>query len=134
MQDLPELQRDDPQPTLLDLARWGAGLGEDLAWLEPPPQALFLEGRQQLQQLGLIDLAGQITKEGRHVATFGVVANDGATLCQNENTMSCVKAQLLLIVANRIKIKSLLSIRPSVHFANHGAPTMRQGTATVDSR
>lgn len=72
VQDLPELQRADPQPTLLDLARWGAGLGEDLAWLEPPPQALFLEGRQQLQQLGLIDPEGQITKEGRHVATFGV--------------------------------------------------------------
>ena len=72
LQDLPELQRADPQPTLLDLARWGAGLGQELAWLEPPPQALFLEGRQQLQQLGLIDSEGQITKGGHHVAMFGV--------------------------------------------------------------
>ena len=72
LQDLPELQRADPQPTLLDLARWGAGLGEELPWLEPPPQALFLEGREQLQQLGLIDPGGQITKEGRHVAMFGI--------------------------------------------------------------
>ncbi len=72
LQDLPEIQRADPQPTLLDLARWGAGLGQELAWLEPPPQALFLEGRQQLQQLGLIDSEGQITKGGHHVAMFGV--------------------------------------------------------------
>lgn len=72
LQDLPELQRADPQPTLLDLARWGAGLGEELAWLEPPPQALFLEGRQQLQQLNLIGPDGQITRTGRLVATFGV--------------------------------------------------------------
>lgn len=72
LQDLPEIQRADPQPTLLDLARWGAGLGQELAWLEPPPQALFLEGRQQLQQLGLIDSEGHITKGGHHVAMFGV--------------------------------------------------------------
>jgi len=82
LQDLPELQRADPQPTLLDLARWGAGLGQELAWLEPPPQALFLEGRQQLQQLGLIDREGQITQEGRHVATFGVHPRLGLMMVQ----------------------------------------------------
>ena len=32
----PELQLADPQPILMELAQWGAGLGDDLPWLDPP--------------------------------------------------------------------------------------------------
>ena len=81
-QDLPELQRADPQPTVLNLAQWGAGLGEELEWLEPPPQALFQEGLHQLRQLGLLTAQGQITADGQRVAAFGMHPRLGLMLIQ----------------------------------------------------
>jgi len=98
-QDPPELQRADPQPTVLDLAQWGAGLGEELAWLEPPPQALFQEGQQQLQQLNLLSVEGQITELGRDVASFGMHPRLGLMLIKAHRwgleTLACDLAALL---------------------------------------
>ncbi|MFS6828560.1 hypothetical protein [Cyanobium sp. ATX-6F1] len=34
--DPPELLECDPAPLVLQLAQWGAGLGSELPWLEPP--------------------------------------------------------------------------------------------------
>ena len=81
-QDPPELQRADPQPTVLDLAQWGAGLGEELDWLEPPPKALLQEGQQQLMQLKLLSAQGQITATGREVAGFGMHPRLGLMVIQ----------------------------------------------------
>ena len=98
-QDLPELQRADPQPTLLDLAQWGAGLGEELDWLEPPPRPLFQEGQQQLKQLKLLTDQGHITAMGRQVAAFGMHPRLGLMLIQARNwgleEMACDLAALL---------------------------------------
>ena len=98
-QDCPELQRADPQPTVLDLAQWGAGLGEDLPWLEPPPRALLEEGQQQLKQLGLVNSRGQITADGQRVARFGMHPRLGRMLLQAKRwgvePLACDLAALL---------------------------------------
>ena len=98
-QDPPELQRADPQPTVLDLAQWGAGLGEKLDWLEPPPKALLLEGTQQLRQLKLLSARGQITATGREVAGFGMHPRLGLMLIQARHwqlePLACDLAALL---------------------------------------
>jgi len=69
--DLPELLRCDPQPLVLDLAAWGAGLGEELPWLDPPPPSALQEGRQQLQQLGILTGAGHPTAAGKQISGLG---------------------------------------------------------------
>ena len=98
-QDPPELQRADPQPTVLDLAQWGAGLGEDLDWLEPPPKPLFQEGQQQLKQLKLLTDQGQITAVGQQVAAFGMHPRLGLMLIQARRwgleALACDLAALL---------------------------------------
>ena len=69
--DQPELQRCDPQPLVLDLAAWGAGLGDDLQWLDPPPAPALHEGQRQLQQLGVISQDGGLSPTGRQLARLG---------------------------------------------------------------
>lgn len=69
--DPPELQRCDPQPLVLDLAAWGAGLGDALPWIDPPPRPALLEGQQQLQRLGVLNKAGQLSKTGSQLAKLG---------------------------------------------------------------
>ncbi len=70
--DPPELQEADPAPLVLQLAQWGAGLGEALPWLEPPPRAHLLEGQELLRQLGAVDGAGSLTAHGRAMAGLGL--------------------------------------------------------------
>ena len=62
----------DPAPLVLQLAQWGAGLGEQLPWLEAPPFPHLLEGRDLLQQLGALDGSGTLTAHGRAMAALGV--------------------------------------------------------------
>ena len=80
--DIPELQRADPQPTVLDLALWGAGLGESLPWLEPPPRAALQEGRRQLLELGALNAEGRPTNTGQTLARFGSHPRLGLLLLQ----------------------------------------------------
>ena len=70
--DPPELLEADPLPLVLQLAQWGAGLGETLPWLEPPPAASLQEGQALLQQLGALDGRGQLSAHGRAMAGLGV--------------------------------------------------------------
>ena len=67
----PELQLADPQPVVLELAAWGAGLGEELPWLEPPPAASLLEGQQQLIALGVLTTDGRLSPSGRLLGQLG---------------------------------------------------------------
>ncbi|MFM7651782.1 MAG: DEAD/DEAH box helicase, partial [Vulcanococcus sp.] len=46
--DPPELLEADPAPLVLQLAQWGAGLGEALPWLVPPPRPSLQEGQALL--------------------------------------------------------------------------------------
>lgn len=70
--DPPELLECDPAPLVLQLAQWGAGLGEDLPWLDRPPDASLQEGRALLRQLGALDDRHGLTEHGRAMARLGV--------------------------------------------------------------
>jgi ATP-dependent helicase HrpB len=70
--DPPAVMEADPAPLVLQLAQWGAGLGESLPWLEPPPAAHLLEGQELLMQLGALDAAGRLNEHGRAMAALGV--------------------------------------------------------------
>lgn len=70
--DPPELLVCDPLPVVLQLAAWGAGLGEELPWLDPPPRAALQEGQVLLQQLAALDAEGRITPHGRAMARLGL--------------------------------------------------------------
>ncbi|MCP9801670.1 ATP-dependent helicase HrpB [Synechococcus sp. RedBA-s] len=70
--DPPELLDADPLPLVLQLARWGAGLGESLPWLDPPPQASLRQGLELLKQLGAIDPHGVLSAHGRAMAQLGL--------------------------------------------------------------
>jgi ATP-dependent helicase HrpB len=70
--DPPELLEADPTPLVLQLAQWGAGLGEDLPWLDPPPSASLREGQELLRQLGGVDDRGALTPHGRAMAALGL--------------------------------------------------------------
>ena len=61
----PELQRADPQPIVLELAAWGAGLGEQLPWLEPPPAAALQDGRDQLTMVKVLLPSGRLSATGK---------------------------------------------------------------------
>ena len=68
----PELQLADPQPVLMELAQWGAGLGEALPWLDRPPEAALREGRQSLMELGILEASGTLSGIGRQLTGLGV--------------------------------------------------------------
>jgi ATP-dependent helicase HrpB len=70
--DPPELLEGDPLPVVLQLAAWGAGLGEDLPWLDPPPRPALQEGQTLLRQLDGVDGEGRITAHGRAMARLGL--------------------------------------------------------------
>ena len=70
-QDPPELLRCDPQPLVLDLAVWGAGLGQELAWLDPLPLASLQEGQQALKDLGALNSHRNPSRMGKQLAQLG---------------------------------------------------------------
>ena len=60
----PEILAADLSSFALDLAAWGGG-PDQLAFLDPPPQAAFTEAKALLSELGAIDGDGRITTEGK---------------------------------------------------------------------
>ena len=64
----PEIRAADLVPLALELARWGARRAEDLAWLDPPPEAALARARALLAELGALDANGAITAAGRALA------------------------------------------------------------------
>jgi len=78
----PELLVADPMPVVLELAAWGAGLGETLPWLDSPPQAALQKGMQQLINLNALDRDGRITTSGRHLCKLGIHPRLGILLLQ----------------------------------------------------
>jgi ATP-dependent helicase HrpB len=106
------LQRADPQPTVLDLALWGAGLGESLPWLEPPPRAALQEGRRQLLELGALNAEGRPTNTGQTLARFGAHPRLGLLLLQ---ARALGRAQLGADLAAILNERDLLSQH------NHGS-------------
>lgn len=61
-----------PCPLVLQLAQWGAGLGSELPWLEPPPLASLQKGQTLLRQLGALDGEAALNAHGRALARLGL--------------------------------------------------------------
>ena len=97
--DPPALLEADPAPLVLQLAQWGAGLGEELPWLEPPPRPHLLEGQDLLRQLGALNGAGQLSAHGRQLSQLGVHPRLGQVLLQSRDlgvpSLGCALAALL---------------------------------------
>lgn len=70
--DRPEILEADLARVALDLARWGAGDGAGLAFLDPPPAPAMAEARALLQGLGALDPAGALTAHGRRMADIAL--------------------------------------------------------------
>jgi ATP-dependent helicase HrpB len=70
--DTPELLEVDPLPICLQLAAWGAGLGQELAWIDPPPPAAMAESQRLLIQLGGLTADGRISAHGQAMARLGL--------------------------------------------------------------
>ena len=70
--DTPELLEVDLLPIALQLAAWGAGLGEQLAWIDPPPTAAMQEAQRLLVQLGALGAEGRISAHGQAMARLGL--------------------------------------------------------------
>ena len=95
----PELQLADPQPVLMELAQWGAGLGETLPWLDPPPKAAMQEGRQHLSGLGILTPTGKLSAIGRQLTGLGVHPRLGLLMLaakrQGNSRLGCDLAAIL---------------------------------------
>ncbi len=68
----PEIEVADLAPLALELALWGAGDGQGLAFLTPPNPGVLAEARGLLARLGALDAAGRITDHGRAMARLPV--------------------------------------------------------------
>ena len=67
----PEITEADLAPLALDLALWGAD-PQELAWLDPPPDAAYRQALELLVELGLAEGGGSITSLGREVVRLGL--------------------------------------------------------------
>ena len=70
--DRPEILESDLAGLALDLASWGVGDPDSLAFLDPPPKAAWAEAIALLQQLDAVDDRGLITAEGKALARLSL--------------------------------------------------------------
>lgn len=75
---LPEVQRADLAPAVLELRAWGAD-PRRFGWFEPPPPAALARAEQLLQRLGALD-DGALTPLGQALARLPVHPRVGAVL------------------------------------------------------
>jgi ATP-dependent helicase HrpB len=68
--DRPEMLEAELSSLVLDIAGWGASLGE-LAFLDPPPAGAVKAARALLSDLDALDAEGRITATGRRMARLG---------------------------------------------------------------
>ena len=80
----PEILDTDPLPLALQLAAWGAGQGEELRWLDPPPSLPLARAFELLGQLEAIDGAGRVTDHGRSLLEVGLHPRLGHMLLRAE--------------------------------------------------
>ena len=103
----PEVLVADPMPVVLELAAWGAGLGETLPWIDPPPQAALQKGRQQLMNLNALNRDGRITALGRHLCKLGIHPRLGILLLQaKEWGCEALGAELAALLGDRDPLNS----------------------------
>ncbi len=68
----PEILQADLAPLALALAQWGARDPRDLAFLDPPPDAVYVEAQTLLRALGALDAGNTITAHGKAMAGLGL--------------------------------------------------------------
>lgn len=68
----PEILVADLAPVAIDLAKWGAPMGEGLLFLNPPPVPHLLQARDLLKQLGALDGGEKLTAHGKEMAGLPV--------------------------------------------------------------
>ncbi len=78
----PEIAAGDLTALALELALWGAGAGEGLAFLTPPNPAALAEARALLEGLGALDAGGRITDHGKALAVLPLHPRLGHMLAQ----------------------------------------------------
>ena len=95
----PELLLADPQPVVMELAGWGAGLGDALPWLDPPPQAALREGQGELKSLGILHQDGRLSPIGQQLTQLGVHPRLGLLMVEAQrhggSRLGCDLAALL---------------------------------------
>ena len=69
--DRPEIEESDLASLALELAVWGVSRPEELAWLNPPPQAAYRQARELLTAFGALTAEGSVTPHGRCMAELG---------------------------------------------------------------
>ncbi|MFN9644842.1 MAG: ATP-dependent helicase HrpB [Cyanobacteriota bacterium] len=80
----PEILAADPLPLALQLAAWGAGQGDDLPWLDPPPPGPLARAGEVLAQLGAVEESGRISAHGRALVGLGLHPRLGHMLLRAE--------------------------------------------------
>jgi ATP-dependent helicase HrpB len=68
----PEILDADLASLALDIAQWGSGNPNTLAWLDPPPAAHYAQARELLQKLGALNDKGAITTHGQRMAQLAI--------------------------------------------------------------
>ncbi|MEC3916398.1 ATP-dependent helicase HrpB [Nocardia sp. CDC160] len=68
----PEIRTADLTRLALELACWGTGDGQGLAWWDAPPPGGLAAGRAVLRALDAVDDAGGVTERGRRMAGVGL--------------------------------------------------------------
>ena len=68
----PEIAEADLAPLALELAAWGARSPDELAWLDPPPEAHWRQAVDLLIDLGALDAQRTLTAMGREMHVTGV--------------------------------------------------------------
>ena len=96
----PEIREADLAPLLLTLAASGNSDPAALSWLDPPPAAALAQARTLLIELGALDEAGRITKEGEAIAALPLhprLAHMALTAkARGQGRLACAIAALLM--------------------------------------
>jgi len=95
----PEIIDADLAPLMLELAQWGVSDVNELCWLDAPPAAHVAQARELLQQLGAINVKGQITGQGKRMAQWGAHPRLAHMMLRGKalgvGTLACEVAALL---------------------------------------
>ncbi len=98
----PEMATADLAGLVLELALWGVNDPRDMAWLDPPPEAHWNQGKALLQSLDALDEAGRITALGRRMGKLGLEPRLARLLlCAQTRAEAQLTADLAALVSER---------------------------------
>ena len=126
----PEILTADLAPLALELALWGAREADELAWLDPPPQAALQQARELLQRLQVLDDQWRITAHGRAVAALGVHPRLAHMLLRaREYGQGGLAARLAALLSERDLLRSSRDpdLRTRLELLRHGGAAVDRG-------